>query len=234
LISKKKLEETSKDGAVREALNLLSSGQNVGIGSGTTIQRLITLLPECNVSDLCVVPSSLDSLIKLQKNVKKNYKIIDVPPHGLDITIDGADRVNPERQSVKGGGGALTREKIIREASTEFILVVNAEKVVPKLPMFPIAVEILPFGWRHTLNSLKSFGKSATLRMAENKLGPIISDNNGYIIDLDMGNQVFEYKEVRVLEEKLNAIPGVIENGLFGRAADRVIVGHDSGSVTSY
>ena len=80
----------------------------------------------------------------------------------------------------------------------------------------------------------KSFGKNATLRMGEHKLGPIISDNNGYIVDLDMGNQLFEYKEVRELEEKLNTVPGVIENGLFGRAADRVIVGHDSGRVTSY
>jgi ribose 5-phosphate isomerase A len=195
---------------------------------------LIGLLPESGISNLSVVPSSLDSLIKLQTNANKTYKIIDLPPNGLDLTIDGADRVNPEKQSIKGGGGALTREKIIREASNTFILVVGAEKVVPKLPMFPIAVEILPFGWRHTIKRLEPFGKSTTLRMAKNKLGPVISDNNGYIVDLDLGDRFLEPNEVQALEKRLNTIPGVIENGLFGHAADKVIVGHNSGGVKSY
>lgn len=181
-----------------------------------------------------MVPSSLDTLVRLQNNIKQNYKIVDLPPHGLDITIDGADKVNPEKQSVKGGGGALTREKIIREASKKFILIVSSEKVVPKLPMFPIAVEILPFGWRHTIKRLELFGKKAILRIAKNKLGPVISDNNGYIVDLDLGDRFLEPNEVQTLEDKLNTIPGVIENGLFGHAADEVIVGHNSGNITRY
>jgi len=112
--------------------------------------------------------------------------------------------------------------------------VVSSEKVVPKLPMFPIAIEILPFGWRHTIKRLECFGKKAILRMAKNKLGPVISDNNGYIIDLDLGDRFLEPYEVQELEKKLNTVPGVIENGLFGHAADEVIVGHDSGNITSY
>ncbi|MFX1286126.1 MAG: ribose 5-phosphate isomerase A [Promethearchaeota archaeon] len=224
----------SKQAAATEALNFLSSGQYVGIGSGTTIHWLISLLPETKISNLFLVPSSLDTLVRLQNNIKQNYKIVDLPPHGLDITIDGADKVNPEKQSVKGGGGALTREKIIREASKKFILIVSSEKVVPKLPMFPIAVEILPFGWRHTIKRLELFGKKAILRIAKNKLGPVISDNNGYIVDLDLGDRFLEPNEVQTLEDKLNTIPGVIENGLFGHAADEVIVGHNSGNITRY
>ena len=120
MISEKGLkgsEERSKQAAAIEALNYLSSGQYVGIGSGTTIHWLISLLPECEISNLYLVPSSLDSLIRLQNNIKQNYKIIDLPPHGLDITIDGADKVNPERQSVKGGGGALTRGPHVKKGA---------------------------------------------------------------------------------------------------------------------
>lgn len=194
---------------------------------------MINLLPESGINNLNLVPSSLDSLIKLQNIDNKNFNIIDLPSKGLDITIDGADRVNPEKQCVKGGGGALTREKILREASAEFILVVSAEKVIPQLPMFPIAVEILPFGWKHTIKRLESFGK-VSLRLAKSKLGPIISDNHNYIVDIDLGNHCLTPDEVQSLEKQLNMFPGVIENGLFSRTADKVIVGHDSGRITKF
>ncbi|MFX0050921.1 MAG: ribose-5-phosphate isomerase RpiA [Candidatus Hodarchaeota archaeon] len=226
--------DISKNSVARAALKCLSHGKIIGIGSGTTIHRLISLLPESGLSNLKVVPTSLDTLNRLQSNPQKNYEIIELPDNGLDITIDGADRVNPEKQALKGGGGALTREKIVREASKKFILIVNNNKVIPKLGGFPIAVEIIPFGWKHTVRRLGSLTGNAKVRIAHNKLGPVISDNNCYIVDIDLGNRTLDPIEVSELEQSINEIPGVIENGLFSHPADKVIVGYPSGKITSY
>ncbi|MFX0172687.1 MAG: ribose-5-phosphate isomerase RpiA [Candidatus Hodarchaeota archaeon] len=226
--------DISKKSVATAALKYLSHGRTIGIGSGTTIHRLISLLPESGVSDLKVVPTSLDTLNRLQNNPQKNYEIIELPENGLDMTIDGADRVNPEKQALKGGGGALTREKIVREASKEFILIVNHAKVVPKLGGFPIAVEIIPFGWKHTIRRLGYLASNVKVRIAHNKLGPVISDNNCYIADIDLGKRELDPNEVSELEQAINEIPGVIENGLFSHPADKVIVGYPSGKITSY
>lgn len=226
--------DLSKKPAARAALKFLSPDQNIGIGSGTTIQWLITYLPKSGISNLNVVPTSLDTMNRLQANIQKNYNIIELPHDGLDVTIDGADRVNPEKQAIKGGGGALTREKIVREASKEFILIVNNEKVIPKLGGFPIAVEIIPFGWKHTIRKLELLADKVELRIAQNKLGPVISDNNCYIADFNLGKRMLNPTEVRELEQEINEISGVIENGLFSHSADKVIVGHPSGKTTSY
>ncbi len=224
----------AKKAAAKAALDFLSSNMNIGVGSGTTVRYLISYLNKSALRNLKIVPTSLDTKIHLQNSLaKSSHQIIDLPQFDLDITIDGADSVNPEKQAIKGGGGALTREKLVRNSSIQFILIVDESKVVPALGNFPVAVEILPFGWRRTIELLKKFG-AVSLRQGTKKLGPVISDNFGYIVDIKLFSSDLSPNEIHNLELQINEIPGVIENGIFGNPADRVIVGKFSGEITGY
>ena len=215
-------------------MNFLSSGMNIGVGSGTTVHHLITYLKKSELENLNLVPTSIDTQILLETKLSgTSHKIINLPVVDLDLTIDGADRVNHEKQAIKGGGGALTREKLVRNSSKEFLLIVDEGKVVSHLGKFPVAVEILPFGWRRTIALLKEFGK-VNLRQGVAKLGPVISDNHGYVIDLKLFSSELSSAEIISLESQIKEVPGVIENGIFGKPANKVLVGNSEGKVTEY
>ncbi len=207
---------------------------NVGIGSGSTVHHLISDISKCKLKNLNLVPTSIDTQILLETKLSgTSHQIINLPICDLDIAIDGADSVNYEKQAIKGGGGALTREKLVRNSSKEFIIIVDESKIVSHLGDFPIAVEILAFGWRRTVELLKKFG-AVNLRQGVAKLGAVISDNHGYIVDLKLFSSELSPSEVINLEARIKNVPGVIENGIFGKPADRVLVGNNEGEVKEF
>jgi len=150
----------------------------------------------------------------------------------LDLTIDGADEVDPELNLIKGGGGALLQEKIVATASDRMVVITDAGKEVTALGAFPLPIEVIPFGWQttkalveETLINMDVLGRDTTLRMNDDR--PYVTDEGNYILDLHLrriGN-------ARQLSLVLNQVPGVVENGLFIDICDVVIVGHGDGRV---
>jgi ribose 5-phosphate isomerase A len=144
----------------------------------------------------------------------------DVPK--IDIAIDGADEVDPNKNLIKGRGGAHTREKIVDGWAIRFVVVIDESKLVEHLgEKFPVPVEVLPFALRPVLESLQGLGADPILRMGVKKDGPVITDQGNLIIDVRFA----EIKNPKALEAQLNNIPGVVENGLFTGLAHLVLVG---------
>jgi ribose 5-phosphate isomerase A len=143
----------------------------------------------------------------------------------LDISIDGADEIDPAGNLIKGGGGALTREKIVASASRYRVYVCDKSKLVKKLGNFPLPVEILPFGKKVTIARVTALGCTASLRRAGNSL--LQTDNGNYVLDCHFG----EIGEPAKLSAELNNIPGVLDNGLFCGLTNLVIVGNTDGSI---
>lgn len=136
----------------------------------------------------------------------------------LDLAIDGADEVDNQFALIKGGGGALLREKIIAKASEQFIVVADSTKLVQTLGAFPLPVEVVRFGWEMTAKHMRDLGCVPRLRLLEDHT-PFITDNGNYIMDCHFQ----EIKRPHELEVALNMIPGVVENGLFNHMTSRVI-----------
>ena len=141
----------------------------------------------------------------------------------IDLTIDGADEVNGQLDLIKGGGGALLREKIVAAATKFYIIIVDGSKLVATLGKFPLPVEVAPFGWEMTMRRLRDLGCTPCMRMADNK--PFLTDNSHYILDCSFER----IADPALLHEQVNAITGVMENGLFINMADIVIAGSPNG-----
>jgi ribose 5-phosphate isomerase A len=141
----------------------------------------------------------------------------------IDITIDGADEVDGSLNLIKGGGGALLREKIVAAATQFYIIIVDESKLVRQLGKFPLPVEVTPFGWEKTKVKLEQLGCSAHLRMTGDQV--FLTDNSHYILDCAFG----VIADPALLHEQVNAITGVMENGLFIHMANVVISGSPEG-----
>jgi ribose 5-phosphate isomerase A len=144
----------------------------------------------------------------------------------IDLTIDGADEVDPQLNLIKGGGGALAREKIVASRSERVIIVVDEEKLVKQLGKFPLPVEVLPFGWKSTLEILRDLGARVKLRQKDAKT-PYCTDNGNYIVDCAFG----KIANPPVLAQQIKSIAGVVEIGLFISRADLVLVGRRDGRI---
>ena len=208
--------------SAKEAVKFVVDGMVLGVGSGSTVREFIKLLGESTIKteSLVCIPSSLDTenmLISLGLRVGRlnQYPIID-------LTIDGADRVDKDLNVIKGGGGALLQEKIIAAAAKKVIIIVDSSKIVDSLAgSFPIPVEIIPHAKEYVKQELEKLGGKPSLRKASDKLGPTITDNGNIILDTDFE----EIKLPQELEQMINNIPGVMENGIFSNAIiDQVIV----------
>ena len=146
----------------------------------------------------------------------------------IDITIDGADEVDEQFNLIKGGGGALTREKILAYNSKLFIVIVDESKLSKKLGRFPVAVEVVPFGHNLVIPHLESLGCETAIRKKDDQF--FKTDNGNWIIDCQFG----DINHPEELNETINAIPGVIETGLFShKLVHAVIAGYNDGSVTA-
>lgn len=218
----------SKRAAGRRAADLVTDGMTLGLGTGsTTFFALERLAERVKSEGLTIrgVPTSRDTEAKA-----RTFGIPIVDLEGLavlDLTIDGADEVDPRKCLIKGGGGALLREKIVAAASREMVVVVGRDKLVEVLGRaFLLPVEVSQFGWWQASRQLELLGCRALLRSRPDGQR-FISDNGNYILDCRFDG----IPDPAALEVRINEIPGVIDNGLFVDLAGRVVVGEPDGRV---
>ena len=200
----------------------------VGLGTGSTVHFTLVALAERVAEGLAIrgVPTSVDT--------EKKAREMSIPLVSLseadriDLTIDGADEIDPEFRMIKGGGGALLREKVVASLSTREVIVVHRAKLVENLgDTFMLPVEVVPFARAAVRRRLESMGASCTLRMRGEK-EPFLTDNSNEILDCRFADGM---GDPAALERDLNAIPGVVENGLFIGLAHAMVVGDDDGEV---
>jgi ribose 5-phosphate isomerase A len=212
--------------AAEKAVSYIQDGMTVGLGTGSTALFAIEAIGKLVREGLSVhaVASSIKSE-QLAMTAGINMIGFDSVKK-IDFYIDGADEVDKEYNLIKGGGGALVREKILAFNSEQFIVIIDNSKLVDQLGKFPVAVEVVPFGMELTRENLAKLDCTLTLRLDHDK--PFLSDNKNYIIDCAFGNIIDPEK----LEIKINNIPGVVGNGLFNKnIVNRVVVGYESGEV---
>jgi ribose 5-phosphate isomerase A len=213
-----------KKAAALKAVDYVRTGMIVGLGTGSTAKHVIVALGERVKKGLKVkgVPTSQETAMLARK--AKIPLLPDDEIWPIDVAIDGADQVDPQLNLIKGGGGALLKEKIVASAAQRFIVVVDHTKRVPVLGgSFPLPVEIIPFGWANTARTIEALGGKAVLRTRAGKI--FRTDAGHYIVDVHLTR----IDDPASLEAALNRIPGVVENGLFVARTSLLIVGTQSG-----
>jgi len=210
----------AKINAAKAAIGYVKDGMCIGLGSGSTTKEFIRLLGERVRKGLKVtcVTTSFDSRMLAIENgifVTETDAIEEI-----DLAVDGADKVT-KTALLKGGGGALTREKIIDYNAKKFIVIVDESKVQEGVLEGEVNLEVLPFAAPLIMRQLKKY--NPRIRMAKGKLGPVISDNGSFIIDCDM-----RLEDPKKTEQYLKSMPGIIENGIFTKF-DLIIVGSEKG-----
>ncbi|MBI3993252.1 MAG: ribose-5-phosphate isomerase RpiA [Candidatus Lambdaproteobacteria bacterium] len=201
------------------AAELVEDGMTVGLGTGSTAAYAVRRLGERVRAGLHVrgLPTSTHTEA-LAREV--GIPLVDFAEvTRLDLTLDGADEIDPDLNLIKGGGGALFREKIVAAASRRLIIFADHTKLVPQLGAFPLPVEVNPFGWQVAAERIAALGAHVTLRQSGE--GPFVSDNHGYILDCFFG----KIDDPVALERHLAAVTGVMESGLFVRMAERALLG---------
>jgi ribose 5-phosphate isomerase A len=212
--------------AAAEALGAVESGMKLGLGTGRTADHFVRLLGARVRAgfDVIGVPTS-ERTAALAKSEGVRLATLDQEP-ALDLTIDGADEIDPKLRLIKGGGGALLREKIVAAASARMIVIVDAAKLVPVLGAFPLPIEVVPFGLAATRRAIQAVATELDLtgaiapRAADGRA--FVTDGGHYILDASFGR----IADPERLAARLSAIPGVVEHGLFIGLASAAIVAH--------
>ncbi len=208
-----------------EAAKEVLDGQVVGLGTGSTthyfIEKLGMRIKEEDL-DIMGIPTSYQSFFLANDC---NIPVTTLEEHDIDLAVDGADEVDPALNLIKGGGAAHTLEKIIDYSADRFIVIVDDSKMVENLGKFPVPLEVIPTAARVVSQILEDMGVATSIRMAEQKDGPVITDNGNFVIDAEFGI----LNDPEELEIELNSIPGVVENGIFSGVVDQVFVGTPDG-----
>jgi ribose 5-phosphate isomerase A len=219
-------EPAPKVAAAEHAARMVVSGMNVGLGTGSTASLVIHALGERMRSEGLKIKGVATSVhsAELAEECGIPLLSLDEITGGLDITIDGADEVDPEFRMIKGRGGALLREKIVAAASYRRVIVVMPEKLVDRLGQAsPVPVEVSAFGIKHTEHALRNLGATTKLRMAAG--APYTTDEGHRIIDC----RFLGIEDPEELNARLNGLVGVFETGLFVGLCDQLVVGHPDG-----
>ncbi|MDR2485586.1 MAG: ribose-5-phosphate isomerase RpiA [Treponema sp.] len=212
---------------------LVKSGMKLGLGTGSTaihvVRHIGSLLKEGLLQDILAVPTSFQPLIACEEWGIPLYTLNSKEIGGtLDLTIDGADEVDGDNYCVKGGGGALLLEKIVAYASGAYAIVVDETKIVRNLGLrFPVPLEVVPEARITATGALERLGAAVLLREAVRKAGPVITEHGNILLDIRFTNPV----DPAALEQDLNRIPGVVENGFFTRLRPKVFIGRSDGTL---
>ncbi|PYX01120.1 MAG: ribose 5-phosphate isomerase A [Acidobacteria bacterium] len=215
--------DLEKETAARAAVELVRDGQIVGLGTGSTAAYAVRFLGERVQAGLRIrgIPTSV--------NTKELAASLGIPLTTLeefqqiDITIDGADEVDPELRLIKGGGGALLREKIVASVTRQFVVIADSSKQVASLGKFPVPVEVIPFA--QTLVAKKIEGLGASVKAREYAYGnPFVTDEGHHILDCSFG----EIADPEELAGELDRMPGVVEHGLFIGMANVALIGKEN------
>lgn len=202
------------------------SGMKIGLGTGSTampaVKRLAEYIQNGTIKDLKAVVTSFQTQNTCQDYGIPVFSMNDKIINGkLDLAIDGADEVTPECFCIKGGGAAHVREKLVEYNSEIFVVVADSSKAVGTIgTKFPIPVEIIGEARIPVTNALQKFGATCVLREGIRKCGPVITDNGNQILDCTWQNPI----NVEEMEDKINSIVGVVENGLFSKNKPIVFV----------
>ncbi len=212
--------------AGEKAASYIKDNMTVGLGTGSTAYWAIKKIGERIASEglklICTATSVQSEILAKEHNIPLT-SVNDIP--AIDITIDGADEIDHHLNMIKGGGGALLREKIIAWITKEYIIVADESKYVQQLGKFKLPVEVVPFGWERTKKHLESLGGLAAIRKMNNDV--YITDNGNYIIDCDFG--ILEH--VHELQANIHNIPGVVVCGLFLDRTSKLIIGKNNGEI---
>ena len=206
--------------AAEKAMDWVEDGMMVGVGTGSTVAFFIDALGREKHRIRGAVSSSEQSTEKLRAH---GIEVFDLNAVGeLELYVDGADECDPRKHLIKGGGAALTREKIIAQASRTFVCIIDPSKQVDVLGKFPLPVEVVPMARSLVARELVALTGGQPVFRMDAMERPIVTDNGGHILDLHN----LRIADPVGVEERLNQIPGVISVGLFARRpADVVIVG---------
>ena len=202
--------DLEKEAAARASLRFVKDGQVVGLGTGSTATHFIKLLGNEVEKGLRIrgIPTS-DRSRELALSLGIPLITLD-DCQEIDVTVDGADEVDPHLRLIKGGGGALLREKIVASATRQMIVVADASKQVPRLGKFPLPVEVIRFAQALVAKRIRSLGAEVQLRRKPDG-SPFITDENNHILDCRFG----EMGDPDGLARELSWMPGVVEHGLF-------------------
>jgi ribose 5-phosphate isomerase A len=223
------MSEDLKRQAAAAALDYVESGMRLGLGTGSTSARFVELLGERVAGGLAVTcVATSDATEQLARRLGIPMSSLDETPR-LDLDVDGADEIGPGLALIKGGGGALLREKIVAEASQRMIIIADAGKHVAILGAFPLPIEVVHFGLAATRiaveNAAAGLGLTVTLTLRERNGKPFLTDSRNLILDASFGR----IPDPETLANRLAQIPGVVEHGLFLNRADLALVASASG-----
>ncbi len=222
--------EEAKRKAVLKALEPIKNGWIVGIGSGSTTAHAVAELGRITKArklEVSIVPTShqIENLA-----IAHGLRTLSMnEAFTIDYAIDGADQVEPTSLNlIKGGGGAMLREKIVDSAARRLAIVVDASKLSRHLGCKqPVPLEVSPFAHKYVQTRIAVMGGRAKLREGAGKVGPVITDNGNFVLDADFG----KIANPTALERRLKSVPGLLETGLFIKMADVVYVGLNNGDV---
>ncbi len=221
--------EEAKKKASLEAVKHVKDGFTVGLGSGSTvayaIQEIGKRIQQRKLRILGVPTSHQAMMLAVHCGIP--ITTLNEYPQ-LNLTIDGADQIDRQLNLIKGMGGALTREKIVASATKQFVIVADETKLTEKLGAnCAVPVEVLPFALPTVMLKMQEKGGKPVLREAKGKVGPVVTDNCNFIVDVDFGH----INAPKEMDSQLKSIPGIIETGLFVQMADIVYVGTRVGTV---
>lgn len=219
------LQDRMKLAVATAAVDQVRDGMVLGLGSGSTaalmIQELGARLQRGELSGITGVTTSFQGEVLAAE--------LGIPLQSLnavariDLAIDGADEVDPAFQLIKGGGACHVQEKLVARRADRFVVVVDSSKLVERLNLeFLLPVEVLPGAWRQVKAELEAMGAKGELRMAVRKAGPVVTDQGNLVLDLKWTGGI---ADPAALEQAINNLPGVLENGLFVGLTDQVLVG---------
>ena len=219
------LQTQMKQAVADAAVEQIRDGMVLGLGSGSTaalmIRGLGAKLAKGELKNIVGVPTSFQGEV-LAAELKIPLLSLNAVDR-IDLAIDGADEVDPGFQLIKGGGACHVQEKLVAARADRFVIVVDATKLVDRLNLgFLLPVEVLPGAWRQVKQQLEGMGGVAELRMAQRKAGPVVTDQGNLVLDLKLDGGI---SDPGGLEQAINNVPGVLENGLFVNLADEVLVG---------